>query len=73
MAGALLVADQDVAHRRLPDRVVGGEDGPAGKAEHDLDVAGFQAPDERLGAGELHGCSQVRVVLSGRGKKNLLP
>src|SRR5581483_9490474 len=55
VAGALLVADQDVADARLEERVVDGQDGPAGEAEHDLRPFHLQAPDERLGAGHLHG------------------
>ena len=53
--GALLVAHEDVADRRVDERVVDREDRTAGKAEHDLGVFHLEALDERLGAGELHG------------------
>src|SRR6266545_1939222 len=56
MAGALLVADQDVADRGVAQRVVGGEDGAPGEPEYDLDVASLQAADEGLRSGDLH-CS----------------
>ena len=55
VAGALLVAHEDVADRRLQQRVVGGQDAPAGQAEHDLDRLLLEALDEGLGSGELHG------------------
>ena len=57
VAGALLVADEDVADRRVDERVVHGEDGPAGEAEHDLHTFHLEALDEGLGPGQLHRCS----------------
>ena len=38
VAGALLVAHQHVADRRLEQRVVGGQDAPARQAEHHVDL-----------------------------------
>ena len=61
VAGALLVAHEDVADRRVEDRVVDGQDAAAGQAEHDLDPLHLEALDEGLGSGELHG-----VLRSGR-------
>ena len=55
VAGALLVAHEDVADRRVDERVVDGEDRTAGEAEHDLRVLHLEALDECLGSGELHG------------------
>ena len=55
VTGALLVAHQDVADGRVQDRVVGGQDAPAGEAEHDVDSLHLQALDESLGTGEFHG------------------
>ena len=54
VAGALLVAHEDVADRRVEQRVVGRQDAPAGQAEHHLDAFHLEALDEGLGAGELH-------------------
>ena len=54
VAGALLVADQDVADRRIEDRVVGRQDAAARQAEDHLDLLQLQAPDESLGSGQLH-------------------
>ena len=48
VAGALLVADQDVADRRVDDRVVDGQDGAAGQAEDHLDAFHLEALDEAL-------------------------
>ena len=62
VAGALLVADEDVADRRVDDRVVGGQDAAAGEAEHDLDALHLQALDEGLGSGEFHWCSLLCSV-----------
>ena len=55
VAGALLVAHEDVADRRLEQRVVGRQDAAAGQAEHDLHRLLLEALDEGLGAGEFHG------------------
>jgi hypothetical protein len=52
VAGALLVADEDVADRRLEQRVVGRQDAAAGKPEHDLHRFLLERFDEGLGAGE---------------------
>ena len=52
--GALLVAHEDVADRRVDDRVVHRQDGPARKAEHDLDPFHLQRSYERLTSVELH-------------------
>ena len=49
--GALLVADQDVAHLRVEERVVRRQDRAAGDAEHDLDPERLERPDERLRPG----------------------
>ncbi len=54
VTGALLVADQDVADGRVDDRVVDGQDGAAGQAEHDVDPLHLEALDEGLGPGHLH-------------------
>ena len=54
MAGTLLVPDQDVPQGRGEQRVVGGQDGAAGKAEDDLRALFLEAADESLGSGELH-------------------
>ncbi len=51
VAGTLLMPDQDVAHAAgVEQRVVGGEDGPAGDAEDDIDAELFQRCHQRLGA-----------------------
>ena len=55
VAGALLVAHEDVADRRVDDRVVHREDGPAGQAEDDLDPFHLEGLDEGLASVELHG------------------
>ncbi len=54
MTRALFVAHEDVADRRVDQRVVDGEDGTAGEAEHDLGAFHLEALDEGLGSGELH-------------------
>jgi hypothetical protein len=54
MAGTLLVPDQDVPQGRGEQRVVGGQDGAAGKAEDNLRALLLEAADEGLGSGELH-------------------
>ena len=60
VAGALLVADQDVPHRRVEQRVVGRQDGAARDAEDYLYAERLERLDERAGAGR-------RQLLSGRG------
>ena len=54
VAGALLVADEDVADRRVDQRVVHGQDRPARQPEHDLGALHLEALDEGLGSCELH-------------------
>ena len=51
--GALLVANEDVADRRLEHRVVRGHDRPAGVAEDDLDPFASERLPENLCAGAL--------------------
>ena len=67
VAGALLVAHEDVADRRVDERVVDGQDGAAREAEHDLRLLHLEALDEGLGSGELHGrgAFSVRAGLVG--------
>ena len=50
--GALLVADQDVAHLRVEQRVVGRQDRTARDAEDHLDADGLERADEALRAGD---------------------
>ena len=52
VAGALLVADQDVAHLRVVERIVGREDGTAGDAEEYFDADPLQGLHQRLGSGQ---------------------
>ena len=78
VAGALLVAHEDVADRRVDQRVVDREDGAARKAEHDLGALHLEALDEGLGSGQLHRglrWSVVRIVGIGlfEGTKNPSP
>src|SRR5204862_1015220 len=54
VAGALLVTAEDVAERRVEERVVGGKDRPAGDAEYEVDVLALQGFEQRLRAGDLH-------------------
>ena len=68
VAGALLVADQDVADGGVDDRVVDGQDGAAGQAEHDVDPLHLEALDEGLGPCHLHVlplfcCGAVRCLV----------
>jgi hypothetical protein len=73
VAGALLVAHEDVTDRRVDDRVVDRQDGASGKAEGDLDAGVFEAADECLGSSELHGGrSTVGCGLETGQTKNLL-
>src|SRR5262249_5799744 len=51
---ALLVAHEDMPHRIFEHRVVGGHDGAAGVAEHDLDAFGDEGSPENLCAGQSH-------------------
>ena len=76
VAGALLVADQDVADRRVDDGVVDGQDGAAGEAEHDLHLLHLEALDEGLGSGEFHRvlpCRRWSVWWSGRSVGRIRP
>ena len=50
--GTLFVPHQDVPDPGVQERVVRGQDGPTGDAEHDVDAFELQAPEQRLGAGE---------------------
>ena len=54
VAGALLVAHEDVADRRIEDRVVDGEDGAARQSEDDLDTLELEGLDQCLSSVELH-------------------
>ena len=59
--GALLVPDQDVAHAaRVEQRVIGGQDRPAGDAEDDVDAQPLQRGDQCLRTGD-----QCRLVAGG--------
>jgi hypothetical protein len=61
VAGALLVADQDVPDvRGVHQRVVGGQDRAPGQTEDDLDPYRLERTDEALRAGEL-GDGELRV------------
>src|SRR5439155_4300051 len=51
---ALLVPHEDVADRRVDERVVDRENGAARETEHDLRAFLLEALDEGLGSGELH-------------------
>ncbi len=62
VSGALLVADQDVADGGVDDRVVDGQDGPAGQAEHDVDPLHLEALDEGLCPSHLHVVPLFRCV-----------
>ena len=52
--GALLVAHEDVADRRVEDRVVDGKDRAARQSEDDLDTLELEGLDQRLSSVELH-------------------
>ena len=54
VAGALLVAHEDVADRRVDERVVDGEDRPTREAEHHLHTFHLETLDQGLGTGQLH-------------------
>ena len=49
VAGALLVAHEDVADRAVEERVVHREDAPAGQAEDRLDALHLEGSDQGLG------------------------
>ena len=56
VARTLLVAHEDVADlHRVEQRVVGGENGAAGDAEHRVDVHGLEREHEALRARDLDG------------------
>src|SRR5215472_8238706 len=71
---AMLVPDQDVAHGGgIEQRIVGGEDGSAGDAEHDIHTEAFQRRHQGLGSGHLDrlrggriSVGPARVRLAGR-------
>ena len=54
VAGTLLVAHEDVADRRVEQRVVGGQNAAAGQAEDGFNALHLQRPDEGLRPGDLH-------------------
>src|ERR1017187_2949842 len=54
VTGALFVAHEDVADRRVQERVVDREDGAAGQPEDRDDALLFEAPDQCLRSCELH-------------------
>ena len=69
VAGALLVADEDVAHLdRVEQRVIGRQDGAPRDPEDGVDVHGLEGEHERLGAGHLHGCARGPLGHMGRGR-----
>ena len=49
------MTNEDVADRRVDERVVDGKDGADREAEHDLGAFHLEALDEGLGSGEFHG------------------
>ena len=61
---ALLVAREDVPHGRpARERVVGREDGAAGKPEGDVDSLGLERAEDRVGAAHLaHACAPRREL-----------
>ena len=60
--GALLVAHEHVPDRRFEQRVVGGQDAPAGQAEHHVDPLELERSDQRLCSGHFrHCCLLVRA------------
>ena len=62
VAGALLVAHEDVADRRVDDRVVHGEDAAAREPEDRVDALHLERLDQRLAAVGLHAGSEFHVV-----------
>ena len=71
--GALLVAHEDVADRRVDQRVVDGEDRPAREAEHDLHAFHLETLDEGLGSGQLHDFLFGWIRMTKAGMKNPSP
>src|SRR5262245_56101458 len=65
VAGALLVADEDVADGRVDQRVVHGQDRPARQPEHDLGALHLEALDEGLGSRQFHWSSFAWSVRMG--------
>jgi len=67
VTGALLMPNQDVPDGRVEDRVVDGQDGTAGEAEHHLHLLHLQALDQCLCSGQFHRvlpCVCVGVLVS---------
>ena len=56
VARALLVPAQDVPDRRVEQRVVRGQDRPAGDPEDDVDAFALEGLEQRLGAVTFIGC-----------------
>ena len=52
VTGALLVAGEDVTDVRVHERVVGGQDRPAGDAEDDVDALLLEGADQGLRPGQ---------------------
>ena len=52
VARALFVAHQDVANRRLDQRIVCRQDATAGKTEHHIHVLHLQSTNKRLRTGD---------------------
>ena len=74
VAGALLVAHEDVADRRVDERVVDREDGAARKAEDRVHVEQLERAHYRLRAGELlrrYGTADRRGGSGGGGGRGL--
>jgi hypothetical protein len=69
VAGALLVANEDMAKRRRQQGVVGGQDRASWQAEDHVHALLLEAADEGLGSGQLHG---MLLFFTGRPTKNLL-
>ena len=66
VAGALLVSDQDVADRRVDDRVVDRENRPTRQAEHDVHALFLEGTDE--GSAAVHFfCGHVELGSGGKG------
>ncbi len=60
VAGALLVAHEDVAHLRgVEQRVVGRQDRAAGDAEDGVGADRLEREDERLGTGDLYAADRL--------------
>ena len=67
VARSLLVANEDVPDGRVDDRVVHGQDGAAGEAEHDLHLLHLQALDQRLCSCEFHRGAPLSTMVGGVG------